>query len=330
MNPRAVRKKWKAAMLMFAGLLGLLAAGMSVDFTGLTRSEAADDHDGGEGEGETSIPIEGTPENDIISGDGDGHPADDLILAGDGDDQVNGYAGNDTLSGEGGDDQLLGDGGDDSLDGGTGDDSLMGGNGADPLAGGAGDDSLAGQEGDDRLIGGEGDDSLNGGGDEDTLNGGAGDDALEGGRGDDDLSGGAGRDTLMGGEGRDRLDGGEAPGEAQERDFLNGGEGDDTLSAGAGDWATGGAGKDQFAFAGYGGGDTGTATIGDYDPAEDQLLLLYDPAIHPDPAVTVEPPETEGGAHRILIDGIPVAQVFGAARIDPADILVRPAPAPVR
>ncbi|MGL4281559.1 MAG: calcium-binding protein, partial [Albidovulum sp.] len=160
------------------------------------------------------------------------------------------------------------------------------------------------------------------------LDGGEGNDALEGARGDDRLTGAAGSDRLMGGDGKDALDGREAAGEVQARDYLNGGAGDDMLIAGSDDWATGGGGADQFAIAGHGGADAGPATIGDYDPAEDQLLLLYDPAVHPDPTVTVEPPEVEGAAHRILIDGIAVAQVFGAAHLDPADILIRPEPGP--
>jgi hypothetical protein len=67
-------------------------------------------------------------------------------------------------------------------------------------------------------------------------------------------------------------------------------------------------------------------TIADYDPAADRLVLLYDPRAHPDPAVTVEQPATAGAAARILIDGMAVAEVFGAAAIDPADILLRAAP----
>lgn len=315
-------------MLMFAGLFSLLAVGLSVDFAGLTQPSNNDEEPPDAKDDAPATAIEGTDDADIIAGDRDGPPDDDLILAGAGDDQVDGGAGDDTLAGEDGDDQLFGDAGNDSLDGGEGDDTIAGGDGADTLAGGTGDDSLAGQEGDDTLSGDRGNDSLIGGGGDDTLDSGGGNDTLEGGRGDDSLAGGAGKDVLMGGDGKDTLDGREAPGEIQERDYLNGGEGDDTLVAGADDWATGGNGADRFAIGSHGADDGEPATIGDYNPDEDQLLLLYDPAVHPEPAVTVEPPEVAGGAHRILIDGIPVAHVFGASRLDPADILLRPEEAP--
>jgi Ca2+-binding RTX toxin-like protein len=321
-------------MLMFAGLFGLLAVGMSVDFTGLGRSddEHEDDDVGQDGapSGEGGTEIDGSDQADILSGDPAGVPSDDLLDAGAGDDQANGYAGDDTILGGAGADDLRGGAGDDTLDGGAGDDTLQGGDGADHLSGGDGNDSLAGQEGNDTLSGGDGQDSLIGGGGDDQLDGGAGDDALQGALGDDTLTGGAGQDTLMGGDGNDRLDGrvaGDGQPDIDRRDYLNGGAGDDTILAGHDDWATGGSGADAFTLADWLGDGGGIATIGDYDPAADQLVLLYDPVAHPDPAVTVEQPGTIGAAARILIDGVAVAEVFGADHIDPEDILLRAAAA---
>ncbi len=318
-------------MLMFAGLFGLLAVGMSVDFTGLGRADD-DENDDADGEdtpsAEVGTAIQGTDEADMLSGDPEGTVSDDLIDAGAGDDQVNGYGGDDSILGGDGADDLWGGAGDDTLHGGTGADTLRGGDGADRLSGGAGDDSLAGQEGEDTLDGGDGQDSLVGGGGDDRLDGGAGDDALLGALGNDTLIGGAGQDTLMGGDGNDRLDGhvsGDGQPDTDGRDYLNGGAGDDTILSGHDDWATGGSGADEFTLHDWLGDGGGIATIGDYDPAADRLVLLYDPRAHPDPAVTVEQPETAGAAARILIDGLAVAQVFGADHIDPADILLRAA-----
>ncbi len=320
-------------MLMFAGLLGLLAVGLSVELTA-PGGPGDDDEDGGDPDlggaasGETEDETNGTDHADILSGDPGGAAADDRINAGAGDDQANGYAGNDTILGGDGADDLWGGPGDDVLDGGAGNDTLRGGDGADTLSGGDGDDSLAGQEGKDTLAGGAGHDSLVGGGGADQLEGGTGNDALLGASGDDTLIGGAGQDTLMGGDGNDRLDGrfpGDGLPDGDGRDYLNGGVGDDTLLAGHDDWATGGDGADEFALASWLGDDGGIATIADYDPGADRLVLLYDPRVHPDPAVTVEQPGMAGAAARILIDGMAVAQVFGADTIDPADILLRAA-----
>lgn len=316
-----------AGMLVLAGLFSLLTIGLAVDFSGLTRGD--DEGDGWPDEtaddlSEADDAIDGTDGADILSGDRDGAPAGDLIEAGAGDDQVNGHAGADTIAGGPGADDLRGEAGDDSLSGDDGDDTLRGGEGRDILAGGDGGDSLAGEGGDDTLAGGDGQDSLIGGEGDDRLDGGEGEDALQGGLGHDTLIGGAGQDTLMGGDGNDRLDGRHGRPDGDGGDYLNGGAGDDTILAGDGDWATGGSGADRFELTGRPGAEDGIATIGDYDPAEDQIVVTYDPIACPDPAITVEQPAAEGAAARILIDGVAVAQVFGAGHVDPAAILLRP------
>ena len=68
--------------------------------------------------------------------------------------------GNDAVNGTGGEDRLYGENGNDTLNGGSGHDLLDGGRGNDILNGQAGNDLLVGGKGDDRLTGGEGRDTF--------------------------------------------------------------------------------------------------------------------------------------------------------------------------
>ncbi|AOO66352.1 beta strand repeat-containing protein [Sulfurospirillum halorespirans] len=86
---------------------------------------------------------------------------------------------------------------------GSGNDALNGDSQANILMGNAGADTLKGGAGADTLYG---DDSLNALIGNDILEGGDGDDILYGGGGDDTLRGGAGNDTFNGGSGIDTLD----------------------------------------------------------------------------------------------------------------------------
>ena len=86
------------------------------------------------------------------------------VVAGRGNDVVNGNSVNNLLRGNSGDDRLYGKGGDDTLYGDSGDDRLNGGQGADTLEGGAGADSLEGGAGADSLTGGAGSDTATYGG----------------------------------------------------------------------------------------------------------------------------------------------------------------------
>lgn len=308
-------------MLMLASLFGILMVGAAVDFTGVLKSGEGDD-DAPPAPGGGDLPentIEGTPLADIIVGGAEAE-----AISGDGgDDQIGGYQGADTLDGGTGADDLHGMDGDDTIVGGAGNDTLHGEDGGDRLEGGAGDDLLAGYEGDDTLSGGAGKDALIGGGGADRLDGGAGDDALEGMLGDDTLTGGAGQDTLMGGDGNDVLDGrvpGDGSPDTDGRDFLNGGRGDDTILVGRDDWADGGEGADGFVLSDWLAEAEGSATIGDYDPAEDQLVIVYDPTGHPDPVVAVEPDEGTEGAIHILLDGAIIARVLDNPDLTAADI----------
>ncbi|MCL4186342.1 MAG: calcium-binding protein [Rhodobacteraceae bacterium] len=277
-------------------------------------------------------------------GDGDGPPVaggDGLMVGGDGNDLLAGGRLKDQLYGRGGHDLIGGGDGNDTLDGGDGSDTLHGGAGDDLCIGGAGNDSIDGDIGDDTLLGGDGDDRLNGQDGDDWLDGGAGNDALIGGPGADTLTGGEGDDTLAGGQDGDTLSGGLGqdllfgddgddvisgvvlgpggdgpPVDLDGQDFLNGGNGNDTLVGGADDVLNGGAGADLFAVGDWIDGGK-VATITDYDPAEDRIGVVFDPAATPDPVVTVE---TEGDTAYVLLNGVRVAAVPGGAGLTAADI----------
>lgn len=85
-------------------------------------------------------------------------------------------SGNDTLNGETQANMLIGNAGNDTLKGGGGADILYGDDIANSLSG---NDVLEGDDGDDTLYGGQGDDTLRGGADNDTFYGGSGIDTLD-------------------------------------------------------------------------------------------------------------------------------------------------------
>jgi Ca2+-binding RTX toxin-like protein len=165
-----------------------------------------------------------------------GSSADELFLAGDGNDTVDGLGGNDTLQGEAGDDRLLGSGGNDSIVGGDGNDTIYGGVHNDTLSGGAGFDYVYGESGNDWLHAGTDGAWLSGGADNDTLIGDTGEDTLEGNAGNDSITAGDGADSLIGGIGADTLRGGLGNDTlvGDSDDFLDG-SGSESLYGDAGD-----------------------------------------------------------------------------------------------
>jgi Ca2+-binding RTX toxin-like protein len=135
-------------------------------------------------------------------------------------------------------DQLVGDmGGDDTLL------ALDGGTAGSVLQDTLGNNTFLGASSDDTLIGGTG---------KDTIRGDLGNDCLWGAAGDDLLNGNAGNDSLFAGGGNDYLIG------SSGSDFLRGGDG-----------------KDSFAFFGETQG-SGPDVIGDFNPADDSILLSKD------------------------------------------------------
>lgn len=251
---------------------------------------------------------------EIISGD-----ATDNALSGtDASDQINGYAGNDRVSGGAGDDQLFGDTGQDTLLGETGNDTLHGDEGDDSLSGQDGDDDLYGHAGQDTLSGGAGADSLQGGEGNDSVMGDAGDDAVHGGLDDDTLDGGLGADTLFGSWGNDALTGVvDDPDTAQTDDidagdFLNGGGGDDVIVIGQDDTVTGGTGADSFTL-GHWITQGHQAEILDFSLAEDALMVIYDDTVDPDPLVSLDPDEDDADLQHLVLNGVRIAAISGAA-----------------
>jgi Ca2+-binding RTX toxin-like protein len=199
---------------------------------------------------------------DLVSGVGAYvDSADDVVDAGEGDDQVFGGDGSDRLTLGSGDDRGHGAGGNDIILGGQGNDRLHGDgviatgyltttagdkHGDDFLDGGVGDDYLVGDGANDLLFGGEGNDRIYGDSDqwdkldatyhgEDFLSGGAGVDMLVGGGKDDTLLGGAGDDFLYGDDITEANTAYALDGATHGKDFLDGGTGNDKLVGGGND-----------------------------------------------------------------------------------------------
>lgn len=261
--------------------------------------------------------LQGDDLNNILSGfDGN-----DSLFGGAGDDMLAGNDGNDSLSGGEGRDGLNGGEGDDTLYGMEGDDTLHGDSGNDLMLGGAGNDRLEACAGDDTLYGGDGSDTLIAGGGNDQMYGDAGDDAMIGCDDNDLLFGGTGSDTLDGWAGDDTLWGNDEHADDHEVDFLNGGTGADLLHLGSGDYGNGGDGADIFQLHNYGPEDAATQ-ITDFNATDDRLIVLYDPAVHPDPQLSSQ--STAAGT-TLLLDGVAVANLQGAASLDLSHIELRAA-----
>jgi hypothetical protein len=253
---------------------------------------------------ETSEPV--APE--WIGGPGE------TLVAQDGGGSLRGGAGDDTLFAAHAASHLQGAEGNDTLVGGAGADTLDGNDGDDRIVAGSGHALLRGGEGNDDLTGDTGDSTLQGGGGDDSLRAGTGASVLDGGHGDDVLIAGGGLGTLFGGAGDDTLIG--APEGAIA--LLNGGADADTLHLGRFDIAHGGSGGDVFVLGNWIG--MGGAFVQDFDETEDRLVIVYDPATHPEPIVSLVPVSGQDGAAMILLDGVMLGIVQGAAELVPDDI----------
>lgn len=129
----------------------------------------------------------GDPDGDMVDGDDAVLPLvdeQDVIVAGAGDDTVEGHDDGDIIFGGSGEDVLSGMGGNDAIDGGSGDDILDGGAGTDILVGGEGNDTISGGNDDpndsgDLLLGQEDDDSFINIGQGDVIRGGEDSDGLD-------------------------------------------------------------------------------------------------------------------------------------------------------
>lgn len=190
---------------------------------------------------------------------------DDVLIGGEGSDDIFAGAGDDLAIGGGADDYIEGAEGMDTLLGDEGDDTLIGGKGADVITGSDGEDLMFGDAGDDIIKGGRSFDWLEGGKGHDTMNGGNGTDVLFGEDGHDLLRGAAGNDEVYGGGGNDLIYGGNG------HDLLIGNGGNDVFDSGGGrDTMTGGAGADTFLFLSGNGKDVVT----DFNDAQADEILL--------------------------------------------------------
>ena len=208
-----------------------------------------------------------------------------------------------------------------SLNGGALNDTLSAGSWTGLLAGHGGDDWLVAGSAPVHMIGGEG---------ADHMLGGAGDDSLEGCEGDDLLIAGAGSNVLLGGAGNDVLIGAAFDTTGADiggQNFLNGGDGDDLMIAGASDYLHGGGGSDAFGLGDWLQGSA--ATIVDYVPGEDQILLHFDPARVAEPTVDIRFDPDAPDTAQIWLNEHLVAQVQNAPGLSAADVGLVPIVQPV-
>lgn len=185
--------------------------------------------------------------------------------------------------------------------------ALTGGALANFLNGGAGDDILIGNAGNDILTGGAGTDVINGGAGTDTVTY-----FLDGAGVNVDLGAGTATD---GSGATDTLTAIENVTGSAFNDTLIGDTGDNTLTGGDGDnTLTGGGGNDTFVI---GSGDTGIATITDFDDGDilDLSDILVDPAADQlaffDVSGDTEVRSTVGGVETTVavVQNVTVAQV---------------------
>ena len=106
--------------------------------------------------------------------------------------------------------------------------------------------------------------------------------------------------------------------DADVGDFLSGGAGADRLVVGGDDYATGGEDADQFIIGDWL-DETHSAVIEDYDAAEDQIAVVYDPEVTADPVVGLEASDTEN-AQWVTLNGVRIAEVLDAAGLTLEDI----------
>ena len=59
----------------------------------------------------------------------------------------------------------------------------------------------------------------------------------------------------------------------------------------------------------------GVAHVADYSAEQDKLIIVYDPAVHPDPVLDLEV-NSESGESTLFLDGAAIATVRG----DPVDL----------
>ncbi|MFV0385239.1 calcium-binding protein [Paracoccus sp. (in: a-proteobacteria)] len=296
-------------MFVLAGMLGVLLAGLIIDFGVSDDPETTEDDDLALGNGYSAVPDDDEPQLPPIMPD---HETGTISAI-----SCEAFTGGvaDTpldwpdphpegaLTGDADANLLILPGGSD----------LRGGGGADIVRGGAGDDSLAGQNGNDTIRGRAGDDTIFGGAGNDRLTGGAGVDWISGNEGDDTLVSGGGADDLDGGGGDDVLIGSDDP----DRVWMHGDEGNDRLVPGAGDFAEGLAGADTFVLRGA---HDDLPVIADFDHREDQIELHMPDNVADNARIALRP-QADGGVV-IQVNGASVGRLLQGDGLTVEDIVI--------
>lgn len=179
-----------------------------------------------------------------------------------------------------GDDMIIGGDGGDEIGAGKGDDTVDGGAGDDTIRGGKGEDTIDGGSGDDRIIAGKHDDVVNGGLGEDYVAGNEGDDILKGGKGSDEIYGGRGNDMIYGVKGNNQLFGGAGDdmiNTGRNGSTANGGSGEDLIRAygknGGNHTLTGGTEADTFEFYALSSSKRSRSEITDFELGLDSFVI---------------------------------------------------------
>jgi Ca2+-binding RTX toxin-like protein len=254
----------------------------------------------------------------LLTADDDDDANEDEIRGTSGDDEVTGTEENDIIRTWAGNDTIDGGLGDDEIRPGEGDDLVFGGDGRDWIIGSPGEDELYGQVGGDRVFGGDDNDFIDGGYGSDRLGGQDGDDTIFGGfdaRDEDGVIVPAlqNTDTITGGEGNDTIYiwGGEGT--------ANGEDGTDDLILVTGPASlTGGGGADDFfVLANVTDDQLTEATIEDFNPFSDTLMLTIDHVSQsgtlPDVDVTMTDTTVDG------VNGVMVEAVYDGPGDIPAE-----------
>ncbi|MDT8326671.1 MAG: calcium-binding protein [Roseovarius sp.] len=300
--------------VIFLSLLASVALGAFV------IDEIDDDNDNSTPTGDDSVSggddSVSRGDDSVAGGDNSGQGNDDNAPRGNDRNVIDGTSGNDTITG-----LFQGD----RISSFEGDDIILASGGSDQVFAGPGNDFVAGGNVNDTIFGGTGEDVVIGGPANDLVQGNAGDDLVVG----IDLGADPSveditalmADTSNAGGVLSGVDGFDLPAAGQDQDgddTLLGGSGDDVFLLGGNDIATGGAGADAFILGDWS-PEGSSATITDYDPADEVISYVYTPDGDTAPEVSVTP-DAQGNAV-VSVNGEEVAVVTGAgATLSASDI----------